>query len=73
MKKIYELPSGVSLEFQYEPGWEKFKIAWQSEEWGQRTPAFGLHRLYKRALFLEALSDAHANFIKLVFGPEEKA
>ena len=73
MKKIYDLTSGVSIEFEYEPGWEKFKIAWQSEEWGQHPPAFGLHRLYKRALFLEALSDAHTNFIELVFGPEEAA
>jgi len=72
MKKIYELPSDVSIEFQYEPGWDKFVIAWQSEEWGQHPPAFGLHRLGPRFKFMEALSDAHANFIELVFGPEEK-
>ena len=66
MKQIYELPSGVSIEFQYEPGWEKFRIAWQSEEWGHRKPAFGLHRLYQRALFMDALSNAHSDFIGLV-------
>ena len=68
MKQIYELPSGVTVELQWEPGWEDMGHTWKSEEWGQREPHFGLYRLNERSVFLEKLSDAQHDFVEQRLG-----